>query len=641
MQCRNCFHEYDESFGMCPECGYVEGESGEAYCLATGTVLQDRYVIGQCLGVGGFGITYKVFDTEMRVVKAVKEYFPSGLVARAKDNSNVLLVAKKREEEYLIGKQRFLNEAQNMNKFRSHRNIINVFSHFEANDTAYIVMEYLDGITLSQRIQKGPIPQLECVEIATRICHALTAIHKEGVLHRDVSPDNIMLCKDNTVKLFDFGAARLSAKSSDDSHMTVIVKPGFAPPEQYENVNQQDARTDIYALGATMYYALTGIKPMESTDRKVKDSMPTPQMLDAQIPTYLNNAILRAMSLDPQSRFASAEKLCEVLQEEIVVTPPRPPRPKWASILIASVLVVTLIVAVIAVWSIKQEASKVPDGSIRLWYMSSGDTEKDLATQKAWDDLITQFTQKHPNVSVTVSPILSSEYNQRLEEARKNGTMPHIYESTLLPTSMLDDAMTLDSSLLSPKELYLDALIVNENQYPTGLLIPTIYIHKSVTIAPQTNTLEALKAACKDGGLLTNASSASLYQSIYQKDLMDHISNDALDKFLAGECQIYLGTTADYLEIQKGLAGMYTVSFPDTDSATYSFGRLWSCLDSDKNTDKISCALLDYMNSDLGQDLLNIRNFPSSGCVPASKNGIDAYVDSYTELSGLKDYLEN
>ena len=322
VRCNSCFYEYEESYGICPNCGYMEGEDGaEAYCLNPGTRLLDRYIIGEAVGVGGFGITYKAWDIQHEKVLAIKEYFPSGLVNRTAGEPTVFLVASKRSKEFTYGKDRFLDEARNVAKFSKHHNIVNVFDCFEANNTVYIVMEYLDGMTLSQAIQvEGkPLPVERCVSIAIDMCDALEAIHKESILHRDVSPDNIMLCKDGTVKLFDFGAARFSVDAAINSKVTVIVKPGFAPPEQYDKVNQQDARTDIYALGATLYYAMTGEKPEESTDRKVHDTLRAPQELKPDIPTYVNNAIMRAMAVEPQYRFNNVREFRKVFQEKLEV----------------------------------------------------------------------------------------------------------------------------------------------------------------------------------------------------------------------------------------------------------------------------------------------------------------------------------
>lgn len=653
IRCSNCFHRYDEDYGMCPNCGYVEGEQvAQAYCLAPGTRLADRYIIGQTLGLGGFGITYKAWDTQLEMVLAVKEYFPSGMVNRAAGQSDVFLVANKQAQEYRVGKKRFLDEARNLAKFSRHRNIVNVFNFFEANSTAYIVMEYLDGMTLIQtlRSQEEPMPADRCVSIAMDVCEALTSIHKEGILHRDVSPDNIMLCKDGTVKLFDFGAARFAMEAAEDARVTVIVKPGFAPPEQYDRINQQDARTDIYALGATLYYALTGVKPEESTDRRVEDTLKPPRELVDSIPEYVDHAIMRAMALDPRFRFEDAESFRKVLQQKIRVSTvdseqKKLRRRRTFGIAGAVLLVAAAGLTAWALWRNKTEAATVPEGSVQLWYMTTGDEEKDQAAAAAWEAVTDRFMEEHPGVTVTALGVDREEYPQRLAQAQTAGVMPDIYESTALLPSQLPEAQSLSQLLDGQNDVYLDGQSLADTQYPTGLIVPAIYVNTALGTMPDTDDLAGLVAACeaRDSTLLTTAAAAGLYQSAYGAELMSHIDGTALERFLEGECLIYLGTTADYLTVQEGMlrggTGSYKVLFPETDTASYSYGCLWSCAEVDKDTTKIAFALLGYMNSDLGQDYFNIRNFAVSGCVPATRTGIGDHVLSYTELEGLSDYL--
>ena len=242
----------------------------------------------------------------------------------------------------------------------------------------------LDGMTLSQALQveNGPLNVERCASIAMDVCDALESIHMEKILHRDVSPDNIMLCKDGTVKLFDFGAARFSSDAAEDSKVTVIVKPGFAPPEQYDKINQQDARTDIYALGATLYYAMTGVKPEESTDRKIKDNLRSPRSMFPEIPEYIDNAIMRAMSLEPQFRFESAEEFRKVIQQRIKVASLKKERQKRIRRRMLGIGAAAMAVVVAALmfwfnWEKKQNTSILPDGSIELWYMTTGNEDWD------------------------------------------------------------------------------------------------------------------------------------------------------------------------------------------------------------------------------------------------------------------------
>lgn len=509
IRCSNCFHEYDEAFGLCPNCGYSEGEEyAEAYCLSPGTRITERYIIGETLGVGGFGITYKAWDVQLETVLAIKEYFPSSLVNRTTDSPELFLVASKREQEFISGKKRFLDEARNMAKFSKHHNIVNVFNYFEANNTVYIVMEYLDGMTLSQALQveNGPLNVERCASIAMDVCDALESIHMEKILHRDVSPDNIMLCKDGTVKLFDFGAARFSSDAAEDSKVTVIVKPGFAPPEQYDKINQQDARTDIYALGATLYYAMTGVKPEESTDRKIKDNLRSPRSMFPEIPEYIDNAIMRAMSLEPQFRFESAEEFRKVIQQRIKVASLKKERQKRIRRRMLGIGAAAMAVVVAALmfwfnWEKKQNTSILPDGSIELWYMTTGNEDWDGVISASWKAVTDTFMAEYSNVTVKAVAVSNEDYVEKLAEAQKNGTMPEIFESTMLPASILSGAQPLEELIAdAPKDAYLNRLDRVGTQYPTGMVIPAIYVNTTIGPVREAKSIEAMLDGCDDFG---------------------------------------------------------------------------------------------------------------------------------------------
>lgn len=655
IRCSNCFFEYDEAFGLCPNCGYAEGEEyAEAYCLSPGTRITDRYVIGETLGVGGFGITYKAWDVQLETVLAIKEYFPSSLVNRTTDSPELFLVASKREQEFITGKKRFLEEARNMAKFSQHHNIVNVFNYFEANNTVYIVMEYLDGMTLSQAVQgqNAPLSVDRVCSIAIDVCDALESIHMEKILHRDVSPDNIMLCTNGTVKLFDFGAARFSSDAVEDSKVTVIVKPGFAPPEQYDKINQQDARTDLYALGATMYYAVTGLKPTESTDRKIKDDLIAPRNVDADIPEYMNNAIMRAMSVDPQFRFENADEFRTVLQQKIQVASVEKERKKrlrrrMMGIGAAAMAVVAAAALFLTGWQKKQEAGVLPDGSIELWYRTTGNEENDAALADSWEHVAGMFMEEFENVSVQAIAVNSEDYVEHLAAAQKNGQMPEIYESTDLPASLLSGAQPLTELLKETKDgAYLLGLNGLDVQYPMGMEVPAIYVNTSIGPVREAKSFEKMLSACDDfaSTLAVCADAAELYSMLYNTDVSTYTSDSALDLFLNGKCMMYLGTTSDYLLVQEGLMGKgmgtYTVLFPDTGNAMYSYGCLWSCNEQEKDSMKISQAFLEYLNSDLCQDYFCIRNFAFTGYVPVTESAIGRFTESYEELVGLENYLK-
>ncbi len=649
IRCSNCFNEYEEMLGMCPHCGYVEGENySEVYSLTPGTKILDRYIIGETLGVGGFGITYKAWDIQLETVLAIKEYFPGGLVNRTTDSPEVFLVAAKKQKEFEYGKKRFLDEARNMAKFSKHHNIVNVFNYFEANNTAYIIMEYLDGLTLRQTLQaeKKPLTVDRCIKVAIAVCDALESIHKEGILHRDVSPDNIMICKDGTVKVFDFGAARFSMDATQDSRVTVIVKPGFAPPEQYDKINQQDARTDIYALGATLYYALTGVKPEESTDRKMEDQLQPPKELVPEIPNYVNNAVMRAMAIDMQYRFKTVEEFRKVFEQKIEVDSIEKEKARRARKKFISIGAALFVIALaFAAFFIQWNQQEVPAGSIQVWYASTGDAGKDEQLTKAWNSVIEMFMKDYDNVTVTVTGVPETVYVEKIAEAQKNGTMPELYESTLLPDSLLHDAQPLVKVMKTSQKMYQEALAGKDKQFPTGLVLPAIYVNTSLGPVREAGNIVTMEAACKDfnSTLMISKDAAELYEKVYDVDLSAYIKEDAVTQFVNGNCLMYLGTTEDYFETQNLMRngkGRYTILFPETEKSVYTYGCLWSCDDIDSAEGKIAVAFMNYMNTNFAQDCLNIQNFAQSGCIPVTEKGMEEFLIINQELEGIKEYLK-
>ena len=205
---------------------------------------------------------------------AIKEYFPAGFVNRVPGETDVIKFPGEKGERFEEGKEKFLNEARNTAKFSDNPNIVNVYDFFEANNTAYMVMEYLEGILLKDYIKQnsGKLDVKSSLEITNKVLDGLKEVHKAGIIHRDISPDNIMLTTDNKVKLFDFGAARFSSTEQESTY-SIIIKQGYAPPEQYRSKSKQGPYTDIYAVGAMLYSMLTGKIPEESVDRQIEDTL--------------------------------------------------------------------------------------------------------------------------------------------------------------------------------------------------------------------------------------------------------------------------------------------------------------------------------------------------------------------------------
>lgn len=293
------------------------------HCLRKGTRLIGRYTIEGVLGQGGFGITYLGIDELHEKKVAIKEFFPQGIVTRNieyQDTVTVTFVGKK--DNYEKGKERFLKEARTMAKFSKDEGIVKALDFFEINNTAYIVMEYLEGVTLKQYLAENKrIDAEDLVELLVPLIESLDEIHSQGLIHRDISPDNIMVLPDGRIKLMDFGAARDYTEFGEKS-LSIVLKPGYAPPEQYQTHGVQGPWTDIYALCATMYKCITGENPPDAIERVMDDHLKKISEFGIAIPPQEEAAIIKGMSVSAKDRYQDIKDFCEDLYggyEEISV----------------------------------------------------------------------------------------------------------------------------------------------------------------------------------------------------------------------------------------------------------------------------------------------------------------------------------
>ena len=269
-------------------------------------------MVGKVLGIGGFGITYLGYDMTLEIEVAIKEYMPSGLVTRHADRYNVTLTTKE-TDQYTSGMERFLEEARILAKLQNTPNIVSVQNYFKENNTAYFVMEFVDGVSLKSYLasQGGKIPYEQALTILLPVMQALTRVHAMNLTHRDISPDNISITSKGESKLLDFGAARFS--SGDDKSVSVILKHGYAPEEQYSSRGNQGPWTDVYAMGATMYRCITGELPPDSISRIHNDTLKKPSELGVQLPVAAEKAIMKALSIKAEDRFQTMDTFEDAL----------------------------------------------------------------------------------------------------------------------------------------------------------------------------------------------------------------------------------------------------------------------------------------------------------------------------------------
>lgn len=330
--CFGCFEQYDDSFDICPHCGYAEGTEPElATYMRPGAILNERYVIGRALGHGGFSVTYLAWDALLLHKVAIKEYLPSEYATRRPGESRLTIFSGKEGEYFQFGKEKFLDEAKRLSAFQNEDGIVHVYDCFSANETAYLVMEYLDGITLSEYLKKeaavlpqGRIAPEKAISMLTPVMLSLQRVHDSGMIHRDIAPDNIMLLKDGGVRLIDFGAARHAVHDCGKS-MTVIIKDGYSPEEQYNSHSVQGPAADVYALSATLYQMITGITPPGAIERgeylqkHKRDMLPPPSKFNKAVTKTQDTAILNGMALHTQDRTQSVAELYEELTAQTPV----------------------------------------------------------------------------------------------------------------------------------------------------------------------------------------------------------------------------------------------------------------------------------------------------------------------------------
>lgn len=263
---------------ICPLCGKNQTDyKKKPRHLLPGTKLAGRYILGSVIGEGSFGITYIGFDIILRQRLAIKEFYPVDLVNRdflRGTEGRLYVYSKEALEEYKKRLNRFYLEAQNLSRFSELDSICSVRDFFRANGTAYLVMGYVDGVSLKSLVEEqGPMEEGRVLELMKPVMKSLDEIHKNGIIHRDISPDNLILDTHGRLILIDFGSARVETSKMMHT-MTVIFKQGFSPLEQYRNHTEQGAYSDIYALCATMYYMLFGTPPDSAVERMISDGVP-------------------------------------------------------------------------------------------------------------------------------------------------------------------------------------------------------------------------------------------------------------------------------------------------------------------------------------------------------------------------------
>lgn len=660
--CPSCFHDIGE-YDVCPKCGFaLEQDKRELYHLPIGTVLEKRYIIGLVVGFGGFGVIYKAWDTDLGIPVAIKEFYPAGLVTRQPGACDVIVFSHDgdREDQYRKLYNRFLDEARNMAKFHDHPDIVDVFSFFPAHNTAYIVMEFLDGLPLSKYLAKvgGKLSYEDAVTVLDPVMRAIEAIHGKRILHRDISPDNIFLTVDNRVKVIDFGAARLS-RGEDESTLTAVLKPGYAPPEQYQAKGRQGPYTDVYALGATAYRILTGKKPEESVDRAQGEELKRPSELGVEMPLNAEKAIMKAMALKPGLRFQHVSEMRQAFNDKKTIDFPeielkkRRRRRAISAVSVLAAIAAVILGGVYYYMNFTIEASKLDDDSIVVWVPTVGES---LTTDL--DDATLGFTSIEDNrrFQVELVGVPEEEYSDRLSEAVGTDEFPDVFRGDLVDDGFRaenaadvrlyysffdmedyrllgDHADELRDKRVIPVGISLPVAYVNLGllakigqeppesfgtaeslQYDITRLIERDTAHFCLTANPE--ELPYIRASLGADGsqLAADDWSGTTYTSDYEV-------------FASRDAVIYLGSTSELIKIQntESLRSTYTVVPLEGERIYAQWGNEYSIsAQSTSNRQKLAMLYLSYL-SGVG---VNSQ-------IPIERSAFDDYIKSNTGFLGF------
>ena len=415
-------------------------------------MLNSRYIVGRVLGQGGFGITYVAYDQNRGSRVAVKEYMPGEMAARP-DGKTVSPMAGNREEAFLYGRERFREEARTLAKFTGQPNIAGATDYFDENGTSYFVMEYVEGISFKTYIANagGKVSIEEALDVMIPVLRALTAVHAEGIIHRDVTPDNICITKDGNVKLLDFGSARYSLGDKSKS-LDVILKVGYAPKEQYTRRGRQGPYTDVYSCAACLYAAITGYLPPESLDRLEKDELVPPSQLGIEIPLYLERAILKGLAVQPEDRFQTAGQFLEAIESQQVVELPgareearqfqaeEPPKPKTSRALVIGALAVTAAALALGVNVLLSGGGQEGRGSETAASLAESEAPKVTIAGQEYSTALEQLDLSEQNL--TDGDLISLGEMTNLKELNLEGN------SQISDLTPLDGLNTLESLLL-------------------------------------------------------------------------------------------------------------------------------------------------------------------------------------------------
>lgn len=647
-RCPNCMREHKDSARFCPYCGYDIHKPVDGSQLPPGTLLKTRYMIGTVIKQGGFGMIYRAWDTTLDVVVAIKECFPTGLISRNQGETYVNIPENQTARQVYEEKiRRFLGEAQTMARFSDHANMVHVFDYFEENRTAYFVMEYLDGENIEEYCASHTLSVDESVDIIVKVCSIIKCMHKENIIHRDLKPENIMICKDGNIKLIDFGTARAQFGELSKT-VSADLTPGYAPFEQYSSKGHQGSWTDVYALCATLYYMVTGVKPEEATDRAKEDTLAAPRQRNANVPEWLDRTIMAGMAIDYHLRLQNIDELLSGLEQNKKILYPEEKIRKQKFIrsiyLTAAVLVLLFAGGGYIAHMASYHAWFVKNGTITVW-------APDNATGRSMAESSDIFEERYSGKQVEFTFVKEDAYFNEVSEAAANRQLPDVFilpEGDLAFGHQLADISSLlnrcgdsDHFLIKDNCEYLseqkfiplsfDTIVLYENTSVSSGIDTRYDMTENIDLS-QTKPLNDPKHTLFD-------SASHLVTSVMQRQNGSEGTQNALTEFTEANHQIvpyYFGSTSERHTIQNALAGYNEIHGVCDGNVMYA--DFCDKLSVSKSAYEDNSAIVDlfirYLLSEDAQSDMYLRNDKP---LPIEKNSYSHYVSTIESLSFLKD----
>ena len=433
---RLCYHcmtqiENDKDT-TCPKCGKsLEQEPVAERYLKPGTELQNKFIVGYPIGAGGFGNTYIGLDKLLLRKVAIKEFYPEQYVTRSADGLRITVQDESLMPRFRKGLQQFIEEARSVARLHDIKGVVEITNFFEENGTGYIIMEYLEGMDVKTILKKsGNKKDYEwCRRVTLTVLHTLREIHKQGILHRDIAPDNIFVTYEGVIKLIDFGAAR-HATALANMKQEIILKVGYAPIEQYSREAPQGPYTDLYAVAALFYRMITGQKPLPANERLNNDSLITPSEMGISIPEQAEMAMMVCLNVQPQYRLQSADEFMDALDgknfvpvyEPEWILPPVEEKKSFSNMPVpAKVGIIMTIICLLGL---------VTFGIVHIANSGSGlkptSDENILAdfSGMAEEDVVVQLEESNINDCNIIYQLSSEPYGTVLEQEPKAGEIP-------------------------------------------------------------------------------------------------------------------------------------------------------------------------------------------------------------------------